>query len=175
MNNIQAFANKHALTFAAVVTFVFILLVILSAIFVSARWPADTSGWYVESTVSRLVSIFILLATLARLDWLGPAGFKSLGRWNVWLFLPLPLAYAVAMSTYAMTGNFDFSISDPVLTGAASLFILNLAGYLNLGSNATDGTPFGWLLLSLGMIPLAVYGLYLLRSLPEQQAIPVAT
>jgi membrane protease YdiL (CAAX protease family) len=53
--------------------------------------------------------------------------------------------------------------------------VLNLAGYLNLTSNATQGTPSGWLLLSLAMIPLAGLGLYMLRGLPDQSAIPVAT
>jgi membrane protease YdiL (CAAX protease family) len=265
MNKIQPLASKHVLIFATIVTFVFILLVILSSIFVNARWPADTSGWYIGSTIGRLVSIFILLAALSRLGWLGPAGFKSLGRLNTWLIMLLPLAYAIAVSAYAMTGNFDFSFSDPVLAAAAALFllihafleevafrglilhgfeqawgsnkpdsikcvlissiffggyhliyilgeplpvvllrmvsafllgillgalvlrgksiypaavlhgVLNLAGYLNLTSNATQGTPSGWLLLSLAMIPLAGLGLYMLRGLPDQSAIPVAT
>jgi CAAX protease family protein len=53
--------------------------------------------------------------------------------------------------------------------------VLNLAGYMNLSSNAPEGTPSVWLMLSLAMIPLAVYGLYLLRGLPERSAIPMAT
>lgn len=265
MKKIQSLASKHVLTFAAVITFVFILLVILSAIFVNARWPADTSGWYIGSTVGRLISIFILLATLSRLGWLGPAGFKSLGGRNTWLIMLLPLAYTIAMSAYAMTGNFDFSFTDPALAAAAALFlfihafleevafrglilygftqawgsnksdsikcvlissiffggyhliyilgeplpvvllrmvsafflgillgalvlrgksiypvavlhgVLNLAGFLNLTSNATQGTPTGWLLLNLAMIPLAGLGLYLLRGVPDRSAVPVAT
>jgi membrane protease YdiL (CAAX protease family) len=48
--------------------------------------------------------------------------------------------------------------------------LLNLAGYLNLTSNATEGTPSAWLLLSLAMIPLAGLGLYMLRGLPDRQS-----
>jgi membrane protease YdiL (CAAX protease family) len=46
--------------------------------------------------------------------------------------------------------------------------LLNVAGYLNITSNGAEGTPSPWLLLSLSMLPLAVYGLYLLRNLPHQ-------
>lgn len=42
---------------------------------------------------------------------------------------------------------------------------LNVAGYLNLTSTGVEGTPSSWLLLSLSLLPLALYGLYLLRTL----------
>jgi len=42
--------------------------------------------------------------------------------------------------------------------------MLNVADYLNLAGAEGAGTPSSWLLLSLFMLPLALYGLYLLRS-----------
>jgi CAAX protease family protein len=263
MNKIQYLASKHVPTFAALVTFVLMLLVILSSVFVSARWPGDTSGWYLGSTIGRLVSIFILLAMLARVGWLRPAGFTSLGNWGPWLLILIPLAYAIAAFAFVMTGNLNFRFSIPALTGVAFLFlmthafmeetafrglilhgfeqalgsskrdsvksvsissmyfggmhilyilgeplpivllrmisafllgilfgalvlrsksiypatifhgVLNFAGYLNLTSNAVQGTPTGWLGLSLAMLPLALLGLYLLRGLPERSAVAV--
>jgi hypothetical protein len=34
------------------------------------------------------------------------------------------LAYAIRVSAYAMTGNFDFGFSELALTGAAFLFLM---------------------------------------------------
>jgi membrane protease YdiL (CAAX protease family) len=250
------------LAFAFIITFVFILMVLISSVAVSAVWPGDTSEWYVGSTLGRLVSIFILLMLLFRLSWLGPAGFTRPGRWSVWLVLLLPLAYSIAVSTYAMTGNFDFSYSDPALAGFAALFlmahafleevafrglilygfvrrwgstnrgliqsvlvsslffgayhilylageplpvvllrivfsfllgillgtlvligksiypaaffhgILNLAAYLNLTGNAIEGTPSSWLWMSLLILPLAGFGIYLLRDVRYRRVLP---
>jgi membrane protease YdiL (CAAX protease family) len=124
MNKIQSFACKHVLIFAAVVTFVFILLVIISSVIVNGRWSAETNGWYIGSTIGRLVSTFIMLATLSRLGWLGAAGFTSLGGRDTWLISLIMLAYAIGASAYAMTGNFDFSYSDPALVGTAAVFLM---------------------------------------------------
>ncbi len=203
-----------------------------------------------------------MLMVLSRLGWLRSAGFTRLGRWQTWLILLLPLAYSIAVSAYAMTGNLNFSFSDPALTGLATLFImthafleettfrglimhdfvriwgnpnrgliksvlvsslffgvyhivyilgeslpvvllriavafllgilfgalvlsgnsiypavffhglLNLSGYLNLTSNASEGTPSSWLLLSLLMIPLAIFGMVLIGTVPQHAAPP---
>jgi len=42
--------------------------------------------------------------------------------------------------------------------------LLNVAGFLNLAGNESAGTKSAWQLLSLCMLPLAFYGLYLLRN-----------
>lgn len=258
MPKLKSLASAHPLTFGLVVAFVFILLVLISSIIVGKIWIGNTSGWYVGSTIGRLGSIFILLCIAVRLGWLRSAGFTSLGNLRTWLILLIPLVYSIAASAYAMTGNFDFSHSDPGLTASAvpfiishafleevvfrglilhalirawgvtsrgiimsvlvsSLFfggyhilyltvevwtavlariffstllgvvlaalvlrgeslhpavilhgILNLAGYLNLTSNEAEGTTSSWLLMSLFMLPLAIYGMYLLRDLPQQ-------
>jgi len=49
--------------------------------------------------------------------------------------------------------------------------VINLAAYLNLASNGAEGTPSGWLWVSLLMIPLALLGLTILRGLRQR---PVA-
>jgi membrane protease YdiL (CAAX protease family) len=239
----------------------FILMVILSALLAN-RWPAESQAWYLASTVGRLVSIAILLAVLAHLGWLHAAGFTRSGLWQTWLLMLPPLVYTIMVSAYAMTGNFDFRITDPVLAGAAALFImtaafheevafrglilhafvrawgdtsrglnlsvlvsallfggmhivnvlggaplpevllqcvvafflgiflgalvlrsksiypaaafhglLNLAGYLNLTANGAEGSVSSWLILSALMVPLAVLGMFLLRSVPQRPAV----
>jgi membrane protease YdiL (CAAX protease family) len=45
---------------------------------------------------------------------------------------------------------------------------LNLAGYLNLSSNATVSTASSWLLLSTLTLPIAIFGFYLLINLPNK-------
>jgi membrane protease YdiL (CAAX protease family) len=255
MNYIDSLAHRRPLAFSLVISFIFILLVLISSVVVGRIWHANTPGWYFGSTIGRLVSIFILLYIVARMGWLGSAGFTSPGNLRTWLIILIPLAYSIATSAYAMTGNFDFSYSDPVLAASAVPFIishafleelvfrglilhalvrawgatslgivksvlvsslffggyhllylagepwpvvlarivfstflgvvfgafvlrgasiypaafvhgtLNLAGFLNLTSNGVEGTTSSWLLMSLFMLPLALYGLYLLRGL----------
>ena len=52
--------------------------------------------------------------------------------------------------------------------------LLNLAGYLNLTSNAAEGAPSAWLLLSLLMLPVALLGWVLLVS-ASQRVSPLVT
>ena len=53
--------------------------------------------------------------------------------------------------------------------------IVNLAGFLNLLANSFDGIPpSAWLLLSLLMLPLAIFGIYLLRDVPHRPVVPEA-
>lgn len=122
---IRSLAERHPLSFGLAITFVFILLVLISSIMVGRIWPPETAGWYLGSLIGRLVSIFILLFMLARLDWMNSVGFTGLGHLQTWFILLLPLAYSIASSAYAMTGNFDFSYSDPGLTTVAVPFIIS--------------------------------------------------
>jgi len=254
MDRINSLAVQRPLLFSFVITFAFILLVLISSIVVGRVASAETLGWYVGSTIGRLVSIFILLAVLWHPGWLDAAGFTKLGNWRTWLILLILLEYSMVASAYAMTGRVSFGYSDAMLAGIAAVFImlhafleeisfrglvmyslvrawgganhgvlrsvlgsslfyagyhilylagepypivlgrivvalllgiffgtlvlrgksiypaaffhgmLNVAGYLNLASVEGTGTPSSWLLLSLFMLPLALYGLYLLRS-----------
>ncbi len=118
----KALATRSPIVFSFVITLVFIALVVLSAVFANRR-PAESQGWYIAATVGRAVSIAVLLALVARLGWLRSAGFTRPGRGVTWLFLLLPLFYAVLVSAYAMTGNLDFRTGDALLTLAAALFI----------------------------------------------------
>jgi uncharacterized protein len=258
MKRIKSIAPGHPLIFALIVTFVFILLVLVPSVVANAAWPADTGVWYTASTIGRLVSITILLAALARLGWLQTAGLLRLGDRQTWLVLLLPLGYAVAVSAYAMTGTFEFSVSDLQLTGLAAIFlmahafleelafrglilhglarswdsargrvvksvlvsslyfgamhliylageplpvvllrvvtafllgiifgalvwrsgsiypaaifhgVLNIAGYVSLASTGSQPISSAWLLLSLLVLPVAIFYLYLLFSLPRR-------
>lgn len=261
MNKIKSLATEHPLVFGIYVTLVFILMVLISSIVVSAIWPAETYGWYIGSTIARLVAIFVLLMVLAHLGWSHSAGFTRLGHRLIWLILPFLLVYAILASAYTMTGNLDFNIADPTLTGLATLFllthafleevafrglilhgfvrtwgsehrgmltsvlvaalffgamhiiylaaeplpvvlmrsvvafllgvllgalvlsagsiypaaffhgVLNIAGFLNITSNGIEGTPSAWLLMSLFMLPLAIFGVVLQSNFPQRSAL----
>jgi membrane protease YdiL (CAAX protease family) len=262
MKRINSFAIRRPLAFSFTITFIFILLVLISSIAVGRIWHANTSGWYFGSTIGRLLSIVILLAMVWRLGWLHSAGFTKPGGWRTWFILLILLQYAMLISAYIMTGSVSFGYSDAVLTGTAAVFILlhafleeisfrglvlhslvrawgdterglfrsvlvsslfyagyhilylageppaivlgrivvafllgilfgslvlreksiypaaffhgmlNVAGYLNLTSNGVEGTTSSWLLLSLCLLPLALYGFYLLRGLAATVAPP---
>ncbi len=127
MNRIKRLAAKSPLAFGFAVTFIFILLTIISAIVVSALWPGDTPEWYIGSTVARLVVIFILLLPISLLGWLSSAGFTRLSSRRAWLIVLLALAYSIPTTAYAMTGNLDFAFSDLLLTISAAVFIMGHA------------------------------------------------
>lgn len=264
MNNIETLTARRPLAWAAWFTLIDMLMVLTSAILVSASWPGETHGWYIASAIGRLVSIVILLFVLVRLKWLNSAGFTRLAGWRTWLILLFPLAYSIAVSTYTMTGNFDLRVSNLGLAGIAALFLmahafleevvfrglilhglvrawgdtgrgslksvlvsalffgamhivylagepapvvfsriifvsllgiflgalvlhgnsiypavffhglLNLAGYLNLTSNAAQGAASAWLLLSLLMLPVALLGMVLVVT-GSQLASPIGS
>ncbi len=127
MNNIETLAAKRPLAWATCITLIEILMVLFSAILVSASWPGETHGWYIASAIGRLVAIMLLLLVLMRLKWSGSAGFTRLAGWRTWLILLLPLAYSIVVSTYTMTGNFDLRVSNPGLAGLAALFLITHA------------------------------------------------
>lgn len=87
-------------------------------------WPGGPYGQYIGGTIGRVVSILILLMVLFRLGWLRPAGFTRPGLWQTWLISLLLLAFWIPASAYAVTGNFDFAISDSALLSLLTLFFL---------------------------------------------------
>ena len=78
-----------------------------------------------------------------------------------------PLTDALLQSLVAF--SLGIFLAAVVLSGAsifpAVIFhgLLNLAGYLNLTSKNITETTSSWLLLSLLMVPLALFGLYQLK------------
>jgi len=126
MKAFKLFASQHPLIFGLVITFVFILMLVVSAV-LGNLWPGEVSYGQPGGIVGRLAAIVLLLMALSRLGWLRSAGFSTLGGWIAWLVLLLPLAYAILGSSYAMTGDLDFNLSDPALTSLVVLFILTAA------------------------------------------------
>lgn len=126
MKKISILANKQPLAFSLVITFVFILVLIVSAV-LGNLWSGETSYGKPGAIAGRLAAIGVLLVMLANLGWLGSAGFISLGGWQTWLWLLLMLVYAVSASVYVISGKLDFDLSDSALTGPVILFILAAA------------------------------------------------
>lgn len=126
MNGIDRFARSHLLIFSLLVSFVFILMLVASAM-LGVLWPGEGTYGQPGGILGRAIFIIVLLAILVRLGWLRPAGFASPGGWRTWLSLLLPLVYSIAASAYAMTGSFAVHVSGTSLTGQATLFILTAA------------------------------------------------
>lgn len=255
MDRIKQFATEHPVALGFVIAVVYILVLFVSAM-LGALWPGEETYGQVGGIIGRVASIAVFLALLYRLGWLRSAGFASLGRWQTWPIALFSLTYAIAVSAYAMTGNFDFRSALPglvivfivtaafleevvfrglmmhvfvrawgsttrgliksvlvsslffgamhfldffsgrplpnvFLQGVEALFLgiilaslvligksiypavflhglLNLAGYLNVTGRGIEETASSWLLFSLLMLPLAIYGIYLLRGLPPR-------
>ncbi len=128
MNKIRLLANEHPLTFGLAITFVYILLVIVSTV-LGALLPGENIYGQPGNILGRAISIALLLAALSSLGWLRSAGFTSSGGWRTWIILLLPLAYSMAVSVLAMTGNLGSSLSDLAPPGLVALFIL-IAAFL---------------------------------------------
>lgn len=123
MQKINSFANEHPILFGLIVTIVFLLMLILSAI-LGNLWPGEETYGQPGGILGRLISIAIVLAVVSRLGWLRPAGFTSLGSWRTWLLSTLSLIYVIPLSTYALTGSFGVPIFSVLPSGMVILFIL---------------------------------------------------
>jgi membrane protease YdiL (CAAX protease family) len=123
MKKINSFATDHPVTFGAIVTFVYILMLIVSNI-LGNLGPGENIYGQPGNILGRLVSIAILMVMLLRLGWLRSAGFTSVGSWGIWLVSLLSLVYAVSGYAYTLNGNFDINLSSSVLTILVVLFIL---------------------------------------------------
>ena len=112
MKRISSFAIEHPVPFGVVVTFAFILMVIVSGI-LGNLWPGEDIYGQPGGILGRLISIVILLILLSRLGWLQSAGLMRFGKSGIWVISVLYLAYSVAGYLYALTGKFSFSIRAP--------------------------------------------------------------
>jgi membrane protease YdiL (CAAX protease family) len=126
MNRIEQFASEHPVAFGVFVTFVYILMVILSVI-LGKLWPGTDAYGQPGGILGRFISVLILLTVLSDPGLLRPAGFTSLGNWRTWLTGLLLLVYAIGASAYALTGDFGFSIFGGGLTSLVILFVLTAA------------------------------------------------
>jgi membrane protease YdiL (CAAX protease family) len=126
MKKINSLATQRPLVFGLVVAFVYIVMLVVSAL-LGNLWPGEETYGQPGGIVGRVISIIILLVVLSRLGWLRTAGFTRLGPWQTWLICLLALVYSIAGSAYALTGNIDFSFSDLTLSGFVTLFILTAA------------------------------------------------
>jgi hypothetical protein len=91
MNTIKRFASKCPLAFGLMVTLVFILMLVVSAV-LGNLWPGESIYGQPGAIVGRLIAIALLLSMLAGLGWLRSVGFTSSGNWQSWLWLLLTLA-----------------------------------------------------------------------------------
>ena len=121
MKRIEQFSTKRPVAFGLAVTFVFFLMVIVSAV-LGNLWPGEEIYGQPGNIIGRFISVLLMLTMLSRFGWLRPAGFTSLGGLHIWLIILVPLAYAIVTSAFALTGSFIFSVSS--LTGLVTLFIL---------------------------------------------------
>ena len=123
MNRTRQLACKAPTIFSLAVTLTYIVMVVIGAVLAN-RWPAESQGWYIASTVARLFSNLIMLALLANLGWLEVGGFLRLGSGQMWMVAPLLMAYAAAVSIYAMSGHLSFAVLEQSLPAGTALFLL---------------------------------------------------
>ena len=126
MKRIEQFATNRPIVFSFIITFVFILIVVVSTI-LGNLWPGEESYGQPGSILGRLISIVILLILLSRLGWLQSAGLTMLGKSGIWAISVLLLLYSVAILNYALTGRFDLGFSSNVPPVLVTLFILTEA------------------------------------------------
>ena len=128
MKSIEKLATEHPVTFGFATIFVFILMLIVSAI-LGNIWSGEQLYGQPGGILGRAISIILLLMILSQLGWLVPSGFTSLGQKRTWLLLILPLAYSILALTYALKGEIVFEFAASNLTGLVILFIL-IAAFL---------------------------------------------
>jgi membrane protease YdiL (CAAX protease family) len=128
MNRFKRLATESPTAFGFVITLAFMVLTIVSAVFAN-RWEAETQNWYISNTIGRLVSIGILMALVSGLGWLNSAGFTRPGRWQIWLLVPVLLAYGMIASSYAFTDTLATNIPGSAIISSMGLFLISHALY----------------------------------------------
>lgn len=123
MKRIEQISATHPVTFSFMITFLFISMLIISAI-LGNLWPGDAIYGQPGSILGRIISTIILLLLLSRLGWMQPAGFTTPGRFGMWMISLLLLAYAAAASMYALVGSLNLRFFDTALPALVTLFIL---------------------------------------------------
>lgn len=123
MDRVKSLASEYPLIFGITITFIFLLMLVVSAV-LGNLWPGEVTYGQLGGIVGRLISITILLMLLSSLGWLRAAGFTSLGRWRTWLMILLPLAYSISVLAFAMARKIDIGNFNLAMPGLVALFIL---------------------------------------------------
>lgn len=123
MDKFKSLPTKHPLTFGLLILFVFILMLIVSAI-LGNLLPGGDIYAQPGGILARSICIVILLALLSRLGWLRSAGFTSLGGLRTWLIILLLLVYSILGSAYVLTRSIEFNTPNPARFGLVAVFIL---------------------------------------------------
>jgi membrane protease YdiL (CAAX protease family) len=87
---------------------------------------------------------------------------------------PSPVVFLRIVAASLLGVWFGALVSNGSSLYPAAFFhgVLNLSGYLNLSSNGTEGTTFAWLLISLLMLPIAIFGIFLLVAGSKRVSLP---
>jgi len=117
MKRIEQLASQSPITFGFMITFVFILMLIISAI-LGNLWHGQESYGQPGAILGRGISTIVMLMLLSYLGWMKSAGFTNPGHVSVWVITTLLLIYSILASSYAFKGGFDanFPITEiPIL------------------------------------------------------------
>jgi membrane protease YdiL (CAAX protease family) len=118
MKRIELLASQSPIAFGFIITFVFIFMLIVSAI-LGNLWHGQESFGQPGAILGRGISTIVMLMLLSYLGWMKSAGFTTPGHVSVWVITTLLLTYSILASSYAFKGSFNalFSITGiPFLT-----------------------------------------------------------
>ena len=121
MNRFKRFATNHPILFGLVITFIFIVFVILAGIF---AYPAPTGvSQSLVSAAVMFVGWLVFLAVLWRFNWLWPAGVTNWGNGRFWLrMLPL-IIYCSLVFVVGFFWEFRGQVGLPELGVATAVTI----------------------------------------------------
>jgi membrane protease YdiL (CAAX protease family) len=108
--NISNFARRHPVSFAVVLTIIWISLLLVFMIIASTIFQKPY-GDAITISIGRLAVTACVLFLAWLMDWLKTSGISRAGSWQVWLLTLGGLVYLASASLYSFYGKvaFDFS------------------------------------------------------------------
>lgn len=122
MKRIEQLASQSPITFGFMITFVFILMLIISAI-LGNLWQGQKSYGQPGAILGRGISTIVMLSLLSYLGWMKSAGFTTAGHVGVWVITTLLLIYSILASSYAFKGSIDANLPITEIPILVTVFI----------------------------------------------------
>ncbi len=107
-------AAKKPVLFGVLITFMILLLYIITAV-IAGGISQDSADYNYYEAIGRAAASIVFLLMLWRMNWLKASGVTTAGSLTVWILIFFFVVYEAIAYQFALFGSFGFSLSDPGL------------------------------------------------------------
>lgn len=126
MKTFKKFATRYPYLFMLVIYPLIPSILILLQLGIAKVMGLTALGLGSFQDSTKILAVLLYLLILWRFGWLRPAGFQSLGRWQVWLIMVTASVFELTLTIYAINGHFSWLnlsiMADPTAYLLVGLF-----------------------------------------------------